>query len=264
MKQYIHSLNSMLLLFGFDARRALCSLVSLPRYIGDWRSYRQQSKANRDFPPGHLCPCLADRNAESGAAGGHYFYQDLLVARRVFENSPTLHVDVGSRVDGFVAHVAAFRRVTVLDIRPLPNVIPNVEFIQANLMQPPAGKMQEFCDSLSCLHTLEHFGLGRYGDPIDANGHLVGLSHLTEILKLGGRLYLSVPIGPQRVEFNAHRVFAVRYLLEIVQRQFSIERFSYVDDNGVLHENVSLRREQIERNYGCTYGCGILEMRKVR
>jgi hypothetical protein len=63
------------------------------------------------------------------------------------------------------------------------------------------------CDSLSCLHALEHFGLGRYGDPIDPLGHESGLSNMSKILKSGGRFYLSLPLGIERVEFNANRVF---------------------------------------------------------
>ena len=33
-------------------------------------------------------------------------------------------------------------------------------------------------DSLSCLHAIEHFGLGRYTDPIDINIHIKGLTTL--------------------------------------------------------------------------------------
>lgn len=43
---------------------------------------------------------------------------------------------------------------------------PSAKFKQADLVRPVEG-MAGYCDSLSCLHALEHFGLGRYGDPID-------------------------------------------------------------------------------------------------
>jgi len=119
------------------------------------------------------------------------------------------------------------------------------------------------CDSLSCLHALEHFGLGRYGDPLDYEGHLRGLENLYRILRPGGKLYLSVPIGPQRIEFNAHRVFSVVHLLSCLQNDYHIDHFSYVDDRGVLHENVPLVEEDINNNYGCNYGCGIIEATKL-
>ena len=81
------------------------------------------------------------------------------------------------------------------------------------------------------------------------------------MLEPGGILYLSVPIGPQRVEFNAHRVFSVPYLTALVSDRFEVQRFSYVDDAGDLHvdEDVADGAD----NFGCTYGCGIWELRRV-
>jgi hypothetical protein len=40
-------------------------------------------------------------------------------------------------------------------------------------------------DSISCLHALEHFGLGRYGDRLDPNGHETGFLKLLDMLKPG-------------------------------------------------------------------------------
>jgi SAM-dependent methyltransferase len=120
-----------------------------------------------------------------------------------------------------------------------------------------------YCDSLSCLHALEHFGLGRYGDPVDFDGFLKALSKINNILKTGGKFYLSVPIGPQRIEFNAHRVFSVNYLLSLVSENYKIDSFSYVDDKEDLFKNVEFSDEEISRNFGCSYGCGILELTKI-
>ncbi len=183
------------------------------------------------------------------------------MARRICANAPKKHVDVGSRVDGFVAHVAAFREIEVLDVRPLTSNIPNVRFRQVDLMAPLAGDLAGYCDSLSCLHALEHFGLGRYGDTVDFEGHLKGLSNLKQLVAKGGKFYLSVPIGPQRIEFNAHRVFSVSTLLSLVP-EFRVDAFSYVDDRGDLHESVVLADDAVASNFGCRYGCGILELTK--
>jgi hypothetical protein len=61
---------------------------------------------------------------------GHYFHQELLIARGVYERNPVRHTDVGSRIDGFVAHVASFRRIEIVNLRPFPHKITNIEFIQ--------------------------------------------------------------------------------------------------------------------------------------
>lgn len=252
-----------LLLFGIDPRMGMLAIRKLPVYFRAIREWKLQSLSSDDFPLGRFFPCLGDNGASSGTAKGHYFHQYLLVARRIFENRPRKHVDVGSRVDGFVAHVACFRPTEVFDVRPLVSTVPNIRFVQGDLMAPLDDKMRGYCDSLSCLHALEHFGLGRYGDPLNANGHLLGLDNLHAMLAAAGKFYLSVPIGPQRVEFNAHRVFAVAYLLERFRDRFRVDRFSYVDDCGDLHENVPLDPDDVARNFGCLFGCGIFEMTKL-
>mgnify|MGYP001181999335 CR=1 FL=1 len=265
MKRLLRSIYSLLIMFGIDPRRMFCTVKELPRYYLDLRRLKSQLAAREDeFVFGRPFPCLGERHAASGAAKGHYFHQDLLVARRIHSSAPHTHVDVGSRVDGFVAHVASFRQIHVIDIRPLSCAIPNIAFLQADMMQPILDdSLIDCCDSLSCLHAIEHFGLGRYGDPINSNGHLLGLSNLHRILKSGGKFYFSVPIGPQRIEFNAHRVFSVSYLLHLFESQYRIDSFSFVDDDGALHENATISTDQARKSFGCVYGCGIFEMTKL-
>src|SRR5580698_4842982 len=243
--------------------RMLRDAGEIPQFLRDYGELkRQQKQSPVSFPFGELYPCLDDRSDNAGTAKGHYFHQDLLVARRIFANAPRLHIDVGSRVDWFVAHVAAYREIEVFDVRPLTSNIPNVRFKQVDLMVPLSRALEGYCDSVSCLHALEHFGLGRYGDTVDFEGHLKGLANLKGVLAKGGKLYLSVPIGPQRIEFNAHRVFAVSTLLDLVS-DMRVDRFSYVDDKGDLHENAALTKDAVANNFGCRYGCGILELTKL-
>lgn len=203
-------------------------------------------------------PMLDDADDTAGAASGHYFHQDLLVATRIHRAAPRRHFDVGSRVDGFVAHLASFRRVEVLDIRPLPPLAhENIVFRQADLMQGN-GVEEGICDSLSCLHALEHFGLGRYGDPLDPQGHLKGFANLCRLLEPSGTLYLSVPIGVSAVHFNAHRVFSPAEPLLWAEGRMQIAAFDYVDDAGDLHVGADPSKLPALR-----YGCGIYTFRKI-
>jgi len=259
--KYVRMLRKMLWLFMRRPRRGLKAMRGLRRYLRDWVALEDQAAtAQTRFVFGKPCPCVRDWGVDSGQANGHYFHQDLLVARRIYQAQPVRHLDVGSRVDGFVAHVAAFRPIDVLDIRPQESQIPNVRFLQADLMTDLPPGLVACCDSLSCLHAIEHFGLGRYGDPICYDGHLVGLANLRRLLKPGGRLYLSTPIGPQRIEFNAHRVFSVAGLLACFEGAFRLDRFSYVDDDGALHENVAMTPTEAQRSFGCEFGCGVFEL----
>ncbi len=264
LKNILREIHGSLEIFGIDLRKMFNSLRGIPYYLRDLKILKGQRGASvKKFPFGKHYPCLDERFAQSGSAKGHYFHQDLLVARRINFNNPSIHADVGSRVDGFVAHVASFRQINIFDIRPLSTTIPNVHFIQADMMSPISEDYIGYCDSLSCLHALEHFGLGRYGDPVNYDGYILGLNNLHQILKANGKLYFSVPIGPLRIEFNAHRVFSISFLLECFAGKYQIDRFSFVDDQGHLHEDVFITEESVIDNFGCAYGCGIFEMTKL-
>lgn len=251
-----------MLLFGFDGKKLYQTLIGLPRYISDINKFRTIRPKEGAFKFSQWYPILSDWNDEAGNARGHYFHQDLYVAQKVFKNNPNKHIDIGSRIDGFVAHVASFREIEIIDIRELDSNIENVVFRKADLMVLPEDLI-DYTDSISCLHALEHFGLGRYGDPLDYYGYLKGLASMTRILKTGGRFYFSVPIGEQRIEFNAHRVFSVSYLIKILSADYKIESFSFVNDKGDFIKNSDLDPVLAENSFGCNYGCGIFELIKL-
>ena len=225
-------------------------LRDLPTFISQTKEYLKLG-GNIDG----IVPITFERTATAGSATGHYFHQDLLVANFIHRTQPQRHLDVGSRIDGFVAHVASFMPVDVLDIRQLPSTgHSNIQFVQADLMKAIDPEWTGKYDSISCLHAIEHFGLGRYGDPLDPNGHLKGFQNLLHLLKPGGKLYISVPIAAESVvDFNAHRKF---HPLDILSwptdgHHINLIRFDYVDDAGDLHQNASLLKESLKFQYGC-------------
>lgn len=62
-------------------------------------------------------------------------------------------------------------------------------------------------DVAICLSSVEHTGLGRYGDPLDGRGDLVAMRRLRALVKPGGHLILAVPTGADALVFNLHRVY---------------------------------------------------------
>lgn len=248
------SIGMLLLELGLDPRRFL-NVFRLPFTIRDAFKFLRLGGRVDAF-----MPIVSDLNDEAGVAKGHYFNQDLYVARKIYENSPIKHIDVGSRIDGFVLACAAYRKIYVVDIRDLSGVqVPNIEFIQADMMSPLNSDLLS-ADSVSCLHALEHFGLGRYGDPINPNGHLEGLENIEKIVKPGGTLYLSFPITEkkEKVLFNAHRVFNYKSIPNWTPlANFELISFSYVDDNGDFHEDVD-----IKKSFQINSGCGVYIFRK--
>lgn len=259
-------LNRTLQTAGLDLRRLASTARQVPWFLTQERSYRLAAEASvteTDFPLGDRYPCLLDHGASAGEATGHYFHQDLFVAQEIFRRAPQRHVDVGSRVDGFVAHVASFRTIEVIDLRPLTSVHEAIIVRQGNLLSLP-DDWSNSTDSLSCLHALEHFGLGRYGDPCDPAAWRLGLARLSAIVSTGGTLYLSVPIGRQRIEFNAHRIFSVPYMqAEFRSVSLDIESLSIVDDQGDFHRSVDPTGDDAHRSFDLSFGLGIWILRKV-
>lgn len=208
-----------------------------------------------------LYPMLDDNSESSGNLTYHYFYQDLWMAQQVLKYNPANLMDIGSRIDGYVAHVASFRKIHVLDIRPLVQTIPNVTFSQFDIMQG-AGEFASTADAVSSLHVIEHFGLGRYGDSIDPNGHLRGFNAIFDIIKPGGLFFFSTIIGQDAVQFNAHRIFSLNTLLRWFEDRYTIENFAYVDDDNNLVQDAVLTPEVIDKNANLSFGCGLFVLRK--
>ena len=250
-------------LFGFDIIVFVNAIRGLGFYFRDFSKIKKSKGTDTSFPFGKSYPILGDRFSKAGTMFGHYFHQDLYVASRIFIKNPIRHIDIGSRNDGFVAHVAVFRKIEIIDIRDQISKVENIVFRRADLMQLPDEMINTY-DSISSLHAIEHFGLGRYGDPIDYYGHLKAIENISNMLQPGGKFYFSVPIGSQRIEFNAHRVFSVQYLLDLFSYNFILDGFSYVDDIGDFKSNVKMNQADIETNFNCNFGCGIFELTKIQ
>ena len=244
---------------GWDPRKlgnAIREWRMVSREKAEYLRQERQRGIAPDFPLTTRYLAFGERGESAGEASGHYFHQDLLVAREIHRRNPDRHIDVGSRVDGFVAHVASFRTIEVLDVRPLQPV-DGIRFIQADMMNLDP-ELIESADSVSCLHALEHFGLGRYGDPVDYDGWRRGLESLTRMLTPGGRLYLSVPTGEhQRVEFNSHRIFALPFLRDYLLRDFTIDRLAFIRDSGDLVPDVDPFGREAQRSFSAVYGCSV-------
>ena len=249
--------------FGISPLTSIRNAWGVPYFLRNKREIqRQYQHSGKEFPFSSLYPCLGDRFESGGVTSGHYFHQDLHVAQLIHARQPERHVDVASRIDGFVAHVASFVPVEVLDIRPAATSARNITFRQTDLMQVPFA-LTASTSSLSCLHGLEHFGLGRYGDPVDYDGYRTAWEHLTSMVTAGGFFYFSVPIGSQRIEFDAHRVFSVPFLMEtMIEPSFSVASFAFVDDAGEIHFDEDPRSPAAAVSFGCRYGCGIFELIK--
>lgn len=173
---------------------------------------------------------LTDFHAQAGSADGHYFWQDLICARWINQQNPETHFDVGSRVDGFIAHLLSFREVIQLDIRENHSSIPGLKVLIGDAQTTLSNLGRKF-SSVSSLHSIEHFGLGRYGDKVEPDGHIVGLRNIADLVEDGGLLYVSFPIGKFTVEFNAQRILDPLFPLDVL-RDFELIDFVLIPWKG--------------------------------
>lgn len=246
----LNILNSILSQIGINISKVK-NIIYIYKYFKDYLKFSEKSTI--DF----IAPILGQHNEKSSVVTKHYFNQDLLVASYIFKKKPKRHVDIGSRIDGFVAQVASFRRIEVFDIRDNSFQHKNIIFKKKDITKIDKS-FKNYCDSLSCLHTLEHFGLGRYGDQIDPIGYLKGFKNLIELLKTNGRLYVSFPISNKNITyFNSERSFQPKEILKWSDK-LRLIRFDFIDDNDQIFLDVNLYKF----NKRIKYGCGIYTFKK--
>lgn len=205
----------------------------------DYRQYRKLAHLDKRYPLKiiNFQPELFARYESAGHTPRHYFYQDIWAARKVLASRTKEHFDIGSRIDGFVAHCAVFCKVTLFDIRPMELHEKKINFIQCdatNMEQVPTASIK----SLSSLHAIDNFGTGHYGGPIDPLAYQKVIREMQRIVKSKGNIYLSVPIGQGRIEFNDGHVFDPDHIVELFD-QCILKDFSGLDDFDTLFEKIS-------------------------
>jgi hypothetical protein len=164
LRDSMHALRLLLLL---PLRPLQRFMRLLRRFICDcWQYERSHPPESLRIRLRSLCPMLEDADAEAGLVTD-YFLQDLWAARKIYKIRPESHVDVGSRLDGFVAHLLVFMPVTYVDIRPLHRIVKNLHF-----MQTDAVTLEGFADSCAFAE-LRHLKSKYFGSPsarVKSNG----------------------------------------------------------------------------------------------
>ena len=238
--------------FGFDAKRFSLSVRNISRFFTDFFKYKnalkESSATSREKFPlkfAGVSPFLSDVGDRAGGLGS-YFHQDLWAAKKIYESKPGTHIDIGSRLDGFIGHLLVFMEVTVIDIRPMQSKVQGLNFLQGDATSLGIFEDNQV-DSLSALHVAEHFGLGRYGDDIDPDACFKFINNLQRVLSVDGRLLFSVPIGVEGLTFNAQRTFHPRTVVELFD-QLELISFSAVSKQQGIVKNLDIN-EAIGREY---------------
>lgn len=215
-------------------------LVENSFFSDDAKRYKKLNRRSSfEIQEQHIWPVMQEKYAMAGSLG-NYFWQDLWAARMIVQSGVKEHFDIGSRLDGFIAHLlAAGIDVTMIDVRKFPAEVKGLYTIvddATTLHQIPDRSIE----SMSALCSLEHFGLGRYGDPVDPEACFKCFDNIQRKLKKEGKLYLSVPVGKERVEFNAHRVFYADTIVKnfpfLALEEFSCAAEERIEYNVDIHK----------------------------
>lgn len=234
----------------------LGALRHYPRFLADWLRYRRAGgKANA----GDLFPCLFDRTDATGF-DSQYFYQAAWAFAKIHAAAPPEHVDVGSDLR-FMGMLSGTTHVTFIDIRPADIDLPRFDSRAGSLLEMPYADGS--VASLSCLHVIEHIGLGRYGDPIDPEGPAKGFAELERIVAPGGRFYLSTPTGRPRVQFNGQWVFSVQQIIDALPG-LQLREMAWVDGHGRYHPEVTPDDPLLGQEGGLDFSLGMFIFEKPR
>jgi hypothetical protein len=201
--------------------------------------------------------CLSDDTAAT-YFDQHYLYHVAWAVRKLASASPRLHVDFGSSLN-FCSTVSAICETRFYDIRPAEIHLSGLTCLEANLTALEIAS--DSLESVSCMHVLEHIGLGRYGDDLDPCGDLKAIAELKRVVAPNGALYVVAPTGLPRIAYNAHRIYAADSFVGYFSDEFQLEEFYFIDNQsgGVPALNVSFPET---RRYD--YGCGCYFFRKKR
>jgi SAM-dependent methyltransferase len=217
------------------------------QYLMEFREVKKQTGNRFTANWSDAYPCLQDKQKFT-PYDQHYIYHPAWAARKLVTINPGMHIDISS-ILSFSVIISAVVPVHFYDYRPAKLNLTNYQSDFADLLNLPFD--DNSVESLSCMHTVEHVGLGRYGDEIDGSGDLKAIAELKRVLAPNGHLLFVTPVGRPRIQFNAHRVYSHEQILEYFH-PLTLKEFSLVPDSGGLVENAP-GELVAQQSYGC--GC---------
>lgn len=223
----------------------------LKKFKIDFNRFVQIDKSTRFIMDWNDCLPMLHDNSYKTTFNSHYIYHPAWAARVLKEITPKTHVDFSSSLH-FCTIISAFIPSVFYDYRPADLELSDLESKRANLTNLELSDNSIEC--LSCMHTIEHIGLGRYGDELDSEGDIKAINELQRVAI--DHILIVVPIGMPKIYFNAHRVYDpiefVKYFTEC-----NLINFAFVDDLGNFKINEKLKNAINEK-----FACGCFYFRK--
>jgi hypothetical protein len=222
-------------------------------FLADYHQFEALNNDRFLLSKQNLYPCLDDKTAETNF-DAHYIYHPAWAARIIRDIKPEKHIDISSTLH-FCTILSAFVPTEFYDFRTAPLMLDNLKSMPADLTRLSFGTNS--IASLSCMHTLEHIGLGRYGDELDPDGDIKSISELMRVCSIHGNLLIVVPVGRKKLMFNAHRIYDAKEFAAYFEN-FTMLDFALITDQGDF-----INQASFELAAGQNYGCGCYWFKKM-
>lgn len=153
-------------------------------------------------------------------------YECAFAAYHINQAQPQSILDVGS-YRHFIIGLLAYFSVTTIDIRQRNCLLVRETALTADAQNIPLP--DNSFDLVLSLCALEHFGLGRYGDPVNWQADQKAFAEMRRVLKPGGRLVFSTTIhkAEPAIAFNAHRIYNYEMLQSFCKGMHCLEEKFY-------------------------------------
>jgi SAM-dependent methyltransferase len=223
-------------------------------FKNDYKIFSSLSGNSRfDLKWEYRYPCLNDKTSVT-SFDAHYLYHPAWAARILAETRPSYHIDIASNLN-FCSIVSAFIPVKFYDYRPAVLKLKGLSSEKANVISLPFDTNS--ISSISCMHVIEHIGLGRYGDTLDPEGDIKAILELKRVLAPGGNLLFVVPVGGEaKIIFNAHRIYRYEQVAEYFN-DMKLLNFALITDEGdFIDPAYKINSDTLQ------YGCGCWWFRK--
>ena len=94
-------------------------------------------------------------------------------------------------------------------------------------------------DVIVSFSSIEHSGLGRYGDPLDPEGDIKAMEDIHKNLKENGLLILGIPVGTDTLVWNVHRIYG-RKRLPIIFKGFQEKEWIGYNKEEILNRHLTI------------------------
>lgn len=199
-------------------------------YIGT-SSVRQNYAYSKDFVESFIAKVKA-KEALHYAETDEWLYQAL--EKYPVSNHNVLIIGSEEPCYEAAAFVYGAKEVTMVEYQRVTTDYPGLSIITYEEFT----KSDIICDSTITISSVEHSGLGRYGDPLDPDGDLKAMKELLDRTKTGGLCFLAVPMGKDQILWNAHRVYGRLRFPMLIDGWEVVESFGFIESDFDVDEGI--------------------------